>query len=122
MARPQRGIYWAYWGIFGLACASQQRPERSSFEGQTYAEAIRLMCDVDRLVSVPEGTNELELGQLREDYLVENTKHPEAIFLLTVWRTKPVNEQASLLKREALEQRVSDCALARRLEAEGAPQ
>jgi hypothetical protein len=78
------------------------------------------MCDVDRLVDVPEGTSEIELGQLREDYLIENTKHPDALFLLTVWRTKPAKDQASMLKREALEQQVSDCSLVRRLEAEGA--
>jgi hypothetical protein len=106
----------AYFGILGMACTAQQRPITPPVEGQTYAEAIQLLCEVDARVGAPEGTSELELGQLREDYIVENTKHPDAIFFTTVWRTKSPSEQAALLKREALGQKITDCKLVQRLE------
>jgi hypothetical protein len=106
----------AYFGILGMACTAQQRPDTPPVEGQTYAEAIQLLCEVDERVGTPEGTSELELSQLREDYIVENTKHPDAIFFTTVWRTKPPREQAMLLKREALAQKITNCKLVQRLE------
>jgi hypothetical protein len=96
---------------------AQRRPVIPLVEGQTYTEAIQLVCDVDARVGVPEGTSELELGQMREDYIIENTKNPDAIFFATVWRTKPPREQAALLKREALAQKIPVCKLVQRLEA-----
>lgn len=98
-----------------LACASQSRPVAPAVEGQSYAEALRLICDVDRHVTIPEGASELEIGQLRDDYIVENTKNPDAIYFVTVWRTKPPAERASLLDKEAQNQKVKDCTLASRL-------
>lgn len=98
-----------------LACASQSRPVAPVVEGQTYAEALRLICDVDRHVTIPDGATELDVGQLRDDYIVENTKNPDAIYFVTVWRTKPPAERASLLDKEAKDQKLNDCPLASQL-------
>lgn len=98
-----------------LACVSQSRPVAPAVEGQSYADALRLICDVDRHVSIPDGASELEVGQLRDDYIVENTKNPDAIYFVTVWRTKPPAERASLLDKEAQNQKIRDCALASQL-------
>lgn len=97
------------------ACASQSRPVAPAVEGQTYAEALRLICDVDRHVTIPDGATELDAGQLRDDYIVENTKNPDAIYFVTVWRTKPPAERANLLDKEAKDQKLADCPLASQL-------
>lgn len=98
-----------------LACTSQPRPVTPAVEGQSYAEALRLICDVDRHVAIPDGASELEVGQLRDDYIVENTKNPDAIYFVTVWRTKPPAERARLLNKEAQNQKIQACTLASEL-------
>lgn len=102
-------------GMISFACASQQRPITPITEGQSYAEAIRLICEVDRRLQGADSATEIELGQLRQDYIIENTQNPDAIYFVTVWRTKPPAEQSVMLAQQAVEQEVSDCELAKRL-------
>ena len=110
-------LAFGWFGFLGLACASQRRPAAPLGEGQTYADAIKLICEVDKHLVAPEGTSEIEMGQLRQDYIVENTKNPDAIFFITIWRTKPPAEQVNLLTQEAVEQKLPECPLAKSIDA-----
>ncbi len=106
-------------GFLVFACASQPRPAQSSSPGQSYAAAIRQICEVDSHIAPEENDNELEQGQLREDYILAHTENPDAIYFVTLWRTKPPEEQARSLREEAKAQGLGECALTEALAPQG---
>ena len=101
-----------------FACAAQSRPLAPDPSGQSYTDAIRQICEVDRLLAVSEETSEFDRKQNRTDFILENTKNGDALFFVTVFRTKLPEQQAQMLNREAKAQGVLDCALAKSLELE----
>ena len=101
-----------------FACAAQSRPVAPDPSGQSYADAIRQICEVDRLLAVSEEMSEFDRKRNRTDFILENTKNGDALFFVTVFRTKSPEQQAQMLKREANAQGVLDCALAKSLESE----
>ncbi|MFZ5889581.1 MAG: hypothetical protein ACOY0T_00800 [Myxococcota bacterium] len=108
-----------------IACAGSTAPPRSpdddaeecpvSLRNDTaYQTDIHLICDVDRHIAA-ENSNALDVAQKRDDYLVEHVKHPDAIYFLTLFRSKPDSERADLLKRRALDLQIKKCPLAEQL-------
>lgn len=98
-----------------LACtpASQPDAEAVPASGQTYAQAVAQMCDVDRQGALAgEG---LELGRARSEWLKGHIESSKGIFLMTVLSVKPAKEQAESLAQEAQATGLSTCALSEAL-------
>ena len=106
------------------ACAAEPPPEPESGASASrgsdaeYQAEIRTFCDVDQLSGV-DANDPLAAAEQRERYLLERTKHPDAVYFLTVWRTKPSAEQAEMLAAEAHEAHLADCKLATTLANSG---
>lgn len=99
------------------ACAASQSSSEEPSTGQSYAQALGMMCDVDRLAGV-DGSDPLEASSARENYLLANVENPDGIYFLTIFRSKGGNEQAKLLADEARRQGLPRCALADQLKAD----
>lgn len=80
--------------------------------GQTYAQAVRVMCDVDQLAEV----SEEDAGELadvkRFTYLERAVDNPDGIYLRTLLSVKFGEERACLLREAQQQTGVSACALA----------
>jgi hypothetical protein len=106
-------------GVCLLAgCASQSRQRPVPVESQSYAQAIRQICGVDALAGITVDTDELERSRRREDHIVLYTKNSDAIFFVTIWRTKPPSEQSTLLAEQARQAQLPSCKLAADLRAQ----
>ncbi len=101
-----------------VACTSQVRPKAVEVESQSYAEAIRQICEVDTLAGVAAEDDELDRSRQRDDYIVENTKNGDAIFFVTIWRTKQPAERVTMLSEQAAKVGLSSCSLVDALRAE----
>jgi hypothetical protein len=95
-----------------------EAPNAAVYEDPAYRADIKLICDVDSLAHL-ENLDVLEAAQQRENYWVEHVKQPDAIYFLTVFRSKPDAERGELLLREARASHV-DCPLGTAL-ADAAP-
>ena len=95
-----------------LGCAAKPAPEAEYKSDQSYCDAIELMCDVDVRAKIDAEADILERGELRESYIGDNLKNPDAIYFRTLWRVKIPAERAQSLRDEAKEAGLSGCALA----------
>lgn len=86
---------------------------------QPFAEAVRLMCEVDRRAAIGDELDPVERAEKRNDYLSAHVKNPDAIELRTLWSVKLPSEQAAELRARAREVGLGHCALAKSLEQEG---
>jgi hypothetical protein len=93
-----------------------ESPEPTAGPEQSYESALRIVCNVDRLGNV-NNADPLEESAQRQDYLASNIKNPDAIYFLTVFRTRPAQDQSDLLSREAATQNVTPCPLVTALRA-----
>jgi hypothetical protein len=101
-----------------IACSSQKRSEEPKpTNGQSFAAAMGLVCNVDRHIS-SEGDDPLELDQRRSDFLHDRIKNPDAIYHHTLWRTKSNSERAKTIRQLAKEAKLESCLYADSLEDE----
>jgi hypothetical protein len=112
-------------GWFGVALAfgCAPRPASSPAEGggQSYRQAVELLCSVDSRLAREVREDPLALPQARWDRIREEITNPDAIYLRTILEPKPPAEQRELLIREAGNAGVADCPLARALGADDGP-
>jgi hypothetical protein len=94
-------------------------PQEPDLGGQSYAEAIKVFCDVDRLARIPADHDPLALGRARTDFIQERVENPDGIYLRTMLSVKGAAEQAAMLREEAKEIGLDRCALADDLEKDG---
>lgn len=83
-----------------------------------YRGDIALICNVDEAIGA-DRLDPLETQQKREDFLVERVKHPDAIYFLTLFRTKPDRERGEMLAKRASELKLEACPLRDRLRQAG---
>lgn len=104
------------------ACSPARPPEDESSaaneKSPAYAREIQVICDVDRL-SGADPEDPLTASKTREDYLLAHIKDPDAIYFLTVFRSKDAATQAGLLAQEKTELGLKRCPLADALHAAG---
>lgn len=98
------------------ATPDAREPEPS---GQTYAEALRVMCDVDQLAGIS-GEDPFEAGRKRKEFIQANVDNGDGIYLRTMLSVKGAAEQAAELRAEAKEAGIARCALADDIEQTGA--
>ena len=105
--------------VFFAACAEPQKdPANVPDNGQTYRDAIATLCTVDEAIGAGSDTDVLELADRRHEYLSTHVKHPDGIYFYTLFRTQGPKEQSTALKKEAVDVKLSGCALADTLAAE----
>lgn len=115
MAWMAAGVLGCASGMFG--CASQQEAPKASESGQSFEEAMSLVCNVDQHVKVDEA-NLLEREQLRNDFLQDHVKNPDVIYHRTLWRVQATKERAKTIRDLAGQCSLAKCAYADTLLAE----
>jgi hypothetical protein len=95
-------------------------PKGPEYLGQSYPEAIRVLCDVDKLAGIATEEDPLALGRKRTDFIQTHVDNPDGIYLRTLMSVKGPAEQAADLREEAKETGLERCALAEDLEKNGA--
>ncbi len=104
--------------LAACGCASRATSPAAPAGGQSYADAIGLICRVDSLAGLADVKDPIDLGQKRHTWLDEHIKNPDAIYFYTLWRVKPPREQATALLEEAKSASVGVCPLADSLASE----
>lgn len=103
--------------VWTVGCASQQAGPKPVEGGQSFEEAMTLVCNVDQHVQVAEA-NLLEREQLRNDYLQDHVKNPDVIYHRTLWRVQATKERAKTIRELAGQCSLATCAYADTLESE----
>lgn len=104
-------------GVCLVSGCAETPPPAAPESGQTYAQAIELMCNVDAHAGLSDA-DPLELSQKRDEWIAENIKHPDAIELRTLLTVRSFPERAKVLRTEAKEQHLKICPLADAYDAE----
>ena len=104
--------------LLACGCGGGSAPPAAPPGGQSYADAIGLICRVDSLAGLGDVKDPIDLGQKRHTLLDQQIKHPDAIYFYTLWRVKPPREQAAALREEAKTASLGACPLADSLERE----
>lgn len=101
------------------ACGAPQQPAPAQPQGQSYEEAVKMMCDVDRLAALSPSDDPLGIGQQRTAWISEHVDNPDGIYLRTILSVKPAEEQAAELRNQAKKTGLARCALADSLDETG---
>lgn len=105
-------------GVSGaLGCASQKPAPTPVEGGQSFEEAMSLVCNVDQHIEVADA-NLLEREQLRHDFLQDHVKNPDVIYHRTLWRVQATKERAKTIRELAGQCSLAKCAYADTLEVE----
>ena len=104
--------------VFAAACSrwipEPEPPSGPGPSGQTYAQAVQVMCDVDQLAEVATDEPD-ELADIKRfDYLARTVDNPDGIYLRTILSVKFGEDRACLLKEAQQETGIATCALAER--------
>ncbi len=94
-------------------------PKDPDIGGQTYPEAMRALCDVDKLAGIAKEEDPFEVGRKRTDWIRQHVENPDGIYLRTLISVKGPTDQAADLRQEAKEVGLGQCALADDLEKTG---
>lgn len=107
------------WGATaGCTPTPAKEPEVHNPSGQTYTEAIEVMCNVDTLAELDPDEDPIGIEQARTDFLYENVNHPDGIYLRTLISVKPGDVKAEMLRTQATKVGLPVCAMADTFEAE----
>ncbi len=101
------------------ACMSTPEPRAPAPAGQSFKEAISVMCDVDKLAGVDADADPLGAGVKRTAYVNAHVDNPDGIELRTLLSVKGAADQARMLRERAKEAGEARCALADTLEKSG---
>ncbi|KYF69800.1 hypothetical protein BE15_01790 [Sorangium cellulosum] len=104
---------------FFPACGPAPEAKTPASGGQTFPEAVAMMCDVDRLAGLDAEADPISVGQGRSAWLAEHVESPDGIELRTMLSVKGAAEQGGMLRDEARKVGLSRCALADALERDG---
>lgn len=120
MSRSDAWAFGAGLILFTAGCGGASKaPEDASANGQSYAQAIALMCDVDKLGNIEPGDDLLGVGKKRSDWLEGRLENPEGIYFRTLISVKTAEEQAGALRDEAKKSGLAGCALSEALLRDG---
>ncbi|WP_437851304.1 hypothetical protein [Sorangium sp. So ce363] len=104
---------------FLSACSSAPEAKVPAPGGQTFPEAVAMMCDVDRRAGLDPEADPISVGQMRSAWIGEHVESPDGIELRTMLSVKGAAEQGAMLREEAKKTGLARCALADSLEADG---
>jgi hypothetical protein len=107
-------------GVLAGCGASSGPPEHPREQGQSYRDAIEMMCQVDRLAGLSEVTDPIQIGAQRAEWIAVHIEHPDAIEFRTLITVQPPGEQARLLQHQAESVGLENCPLVDSWQAEAA--
>jgi hypothetical protein len=105
--------------LLALGCgASQPAPEPPpATTGQSFPQAMNLLCNVDKLANLTTEEDPFAIGQQRSAWLAERIENPDGIEFRTIVSVKGPDEQAKAIRKKAKEVGVDPCPLADAIEA-----
>ncbi|MBN2194292.1 MAG: hypothetical protein JW751_15860 [Polyangiaceae bacterium] len=98
--------------LLAVACGGRQSPAGPVEDGQSFADAVRLICTVDARLDPAVREDPLALSQARWDRIREEVTNADGIYLRTVLEAEPPARQLSLLSAEAARVGLGTCPLA----------
>ncbi|WP_438010838.1 hypothetical protein WME89_20570 [Sorangium sp. So ce321] len=101
------------------ACGPASEVKAPPSGGQTFPEAVAMMCDVDALAGLDAEADPISVGQQRSEWVAQHVSNPDAIELRTLLSVKGAAEQGGMLREEAKQVGLARCALADALERDG---
>jgi hypothetical protein len=101
------------------ACNAAPEAKAPESQGQTFPQAVEMMCNVDRLAGLDSAAEPLEIGQKRSAWINEHVDNPDAIELRTRMSVKPASEQAEMLREKSTSCSLGACPFADALEKDG---
>ncbi|WP_437323950.1 hypothetical protein [Sorangium sp. So ce381] len=104
---------------FLSACSKAPEAKAPAPGGQTFSEAVAMMCDVDSRAGLDPEADPISVGQMRSAWIAEHVESPDGIELRTMLSVKGAAEQGAMLRDEARKAGIARCALADSLEADG---
>jgi hypothetical protein len=104
----------------GCGASAAEAPPPAASSSQTYAQAIQIICDVDRLAGLSDDQDPLAIGQKRTEWLSGRIDNPDGIYFRTVLSVKGPEDQATTLRQEAQQVGLPGCALADSIEQRAA--
>ena len=113
-----RGLTRWVVGALVFGCARPPPDEPEPFVGQSYCEALELICDVDQRAGLGAEADPIEKGQKREDYLGDHVKNPDAIYFRTLLKVKANTDKAAALREQAKQAGIERCAFAETVASE----
>ncbi len=96
-------------------------PSKPGPSGQTYAQAVQVVCDVDRLAELDPGEPDELADAKRLSYLEKAVDNPDGIELRTLLSVKFGNDRECLLRDAQQEAKLASCKLADRTKREAPP-
>jgi hypothetical protein len=115
-----RLLVWAPLLSF-IACGPEPAARSPSREEQSYADAIRMICEVDQRTDA-DPDDVLGVSAAREEYLIARVKNGDGIYFLTLFRVNGPKEQAVMLEKEASGAKITSCPLLATLRQQENPQ
>jgi hypothetical protein len=104
----------------GCASSTPSAQAEGAPAGQSFPEAMRIMCNVDELAGLSAEEDPFSLGQKRTEWISAHVDNPDAIELRTLASVKGADEQAKMLRAKAMEAGFPRCPLADALEQSSA--
>ncbi len=96
-----------------MACQAEPPPKAPPPPTwMSYRDALITMCDVDKLAGLQGEPDSLVIGQKRTAFINQKVDNPDAIELRTLMSVKDAKTQAKMLREEAAEAKLKQCALA----------
>ncbi|MDI1479502.1 hypothetical protein [Polyangium sp. y55x31] len=108
--------------VLAVGCGASRAPEPAApaQTGQTFADAVKLMCEVDQRAGLTAEEDPLAIGQQRTAWLADHIENPDGIEFRTLVSVKGPEEQAQMIRAKAKEIGMEKCPLADSIEATSA--
>ncbi len=100
--------------LFGSGCAAEKPAPKAEPGGQSFEQAMQLVCHVDEHIEVTD--DPLELDQQRTDFLQSHVKNPDAIYHQTLWRVQSAHQRAKTIRDLSKQACLESCPYADALE------
>ncbi|MCC6557800.1 MAG: hypothetical protein IT372_33040 [Polyangiaceae bacterium] len=115
---PSSALRWAPILVLPLAgcAAAAPPPTPPPRETQTFAEAVKMLCDVDTLAGLSPDEDPIAIGQRRTEWLADRIENPDGIYFKTILSVKGAEDQAAAMRDEARKMGLPRCALADSIE------
>lgn len=101
------------------ACAPSRPPAEPQETGQTFVQAMTIMCNVDRIASIDPNDDPIGAEQKRADYVRDTVTNGDAVYLRTMWSVEAAAERAKDMREKAAQVGIRRCPLADSLEHDG---
>jgi hypothetical protein len=99
--------------VVGASCGpASAEPAPARPPEQSLRQAFELWCHVDERAGLTTMTDPLERSQRRSDWLNDNVKNPDAIYMKTMLSVKSQADQATELRAQANKAGVTNCPYA----------